>query len=135
MKSIVGSLVGVGCICLSLSCGGDVSHQPNMSGNWTFIATPEVVFPAEVSGTGKLNQSGNSITGALVLTGTPCATSGALTGTVNGTTLTLQIDENGQSVSFTGTVNKNFTLANGVYISPSGGCTSGNSGHWSATKG
>jgi hypothetical protein len=128
-------LWGIACLCFFAGCGGGKLSSPNMSGRWTFSATPSVAFPATETGTGTVAQNGNSVTGTLALTGFPCATSAAISGTVNGTTLSFQFNENGQSVTFTGKANSSFTSASGRYFAPSGGCTNGEVGLWVATKG
>lgn len=107
-------LWGMACLCFLASCGsGGKLSSPNMSGRWAFSATPTVAFPATETGTGMLTQNGNSVTGTLALAGFPCATSAAISGTVNGTTLSFQFNENGQSVTFTGKANSSFTSASG----------------------
>lgn len=66
--------------------------------------------------------------------GTPCARAAALTGAVNGTTFNFQLQEGSQAVSFTGTVASNGASAAGSYTAPSGGCTNGDAGTWTASK-
>ena len=137
MKAFLVCLLNVACLCFLVGCGGGgKSSSPSMSGHWTFSSIPTgVPFPAIQTATGTLTQNGSSVTGTLTLAGFACAKSGALTGTVSGNTLSLQLDENGQSVTFTGRLNSTFDSASGSYIAPSGGCTNGDSGLWTATKG
>ena len=129
-------LSGIACLCFVSACGG--GREPsslNMNGRWSFSATPAVAFPVNETAMGQLTQNGNSVTGIFALTQFPCAASATLTGTVTGTMLSLQFNENGQSVVFTGKVNSKFTFASGRYFAPSGGCTNGETGMWFATKG
>lgn len=113
-------------------CGS--SSHPNMTGNWTFVVT-STAFGGSGTGVVALTQSGSSISGTLNFSGgTPCAASPSLTGTVSGTNLSLQLNENGQTVSLTGTANSSFSAASGDYTAPAGGCTNGDFGTWTATK-
>jgi hypothetical protein len=53
------------------------------------------------------------------LSGSPCASrSSKITGTVTGTSLSLQLQEGDQSVSLTGTVDSGFTKALGTNTTP-----------------
>jgi len=114
------------------SCGGK-SSSPTLSGTWQLTAV-STTFVLTVTGNGTIQQNGSSVTGQLTLSGTPCATTAALSGNISGTTVTLQLQENGQAVNLTGTANANFSSLSGNYTAPSGGCTNGDSGTWSATK-
>jgi hypothetical protein len=104
-----------------------------LSGYWTFAAQSSVyAFESEASG--QLTQSGNNISGQLSLSGTPCASSAALSGTVSGNSLSMTLNENGQLVTFSGSVSSDSNSASGTYVAPPGGCTNGDYGTWSGVK-
>ena len=122
-----------------VSIGGNTSNtgtvavvgiqQIGFTGNWMFAAK-STVYGFQSSASGLLTQNGNSISGQLSLSGTPCAVSGAVTGTVSGTALSMTLNEGGQLVTFTGTVSADSTSASGTYAAPPGGCTNGDYGTW-----
>jgi hypothetical protein len=133
MKKTLAVLVGS---FFLVSCGGgsmnnSPSSSPTLTGAWQFTAT-STAFGLVVTGDGTLQQSGTSVTGEVTLSGTPCATDAALSGSVSGTAVTFQLQENGQPVNFTGTTNAGFNSMSGSYTAPSGGCTNGDFGTWSA---
>jgi hypothetical protein len=111
-----------------------VSAPPTgLSGEWTFAAQSSVYgFESEASG--QLTQSGKNISGQLILSGTPCASSAVLSGTVSGNSLSMTLNENGQLVTFSGTVSSDGNSAKGIYVTPSGGCTNGDSGTWTGNR-
>ena len=145
--SIVKTALVTGVIALSLitGCGGGTMPTsqpnpppPNMSGAWNIGTESAATSPiiGIVVGSGTLTQKGNSVSGTLTLTGSPCASSGgSLTGTVTGTSLSLQLQEEDQFVSLTGTANPAFTMASGTYTTPSEGCLNGDFGTWHGVKG
>jgi hypothetical protein len=126
-------------VCLGIivtGCGGgmNMGTSPSFTGTWQFTGDSSVAA-LHFTGTGKLQQNGSSVTGNIdPLSGTPCATSAALNGTVSGTNLAFQINENGQITNLTGMINQQFTSASGTYAAPFGGCTNGDQGTWSGTK-
>ena len=125
-----------GVVALALfmaGCGGNNKQTSSLTGNWQLTAH-STVFGLTVTGSGALSQLGNSVAGQVSLSGTPCATTAAVSGSVSGTTVTLQLQEGSQAVNFTGAANSGFTSISGSYTAPSGGCTNGDSGTWSATK-
>jgi len=127
--------LGLSLLTLLISCGGG-SNTPSsrtLTGTWSVTVTSQA-FNASGTATIQLQQNGNSVTGSASLTGTPCATSAPLTGTISGSDLSFQLSENGQVVTLTGTVNSSLTSMSGTYSAPSGGCTNGDFGTWSATK-
>jgi len=133
------SIMAVAALVLMLvsGCNNNLNQtgSVNLTGNWTISAQSTVFNGLVVSGTGTLQQSGSNVSGNFTLSGTPCATAVALSGTLNGTTFTFQLAEgSAQTVNFTGTVATNGTSASGTYTAPSGGCTNGDTGNWSATK-
>jgi hypothetical protein len=121
------------CGCL-VGCGGSSnSSSPSLSGVWQFTAHSSA-SGSTFTGSGTLQQSGSSVSGSITLSGSPCATSATLSGGISGTTVTFQLELGDQPVNFTGTANSGLTSLSGNYTAPSGGCTNGDYGTWSATK-
>jgi uncharacterized protein (TIGR03437 family) len=111
-----------------------VGAQPTgFTGYWSFTAKSRV-YGFQSGASGQLTQSGNTISGQLILNGTPCATSAAVSGTVSGNSLSMNLDENGQIVLFSGSVSSDGNSASGTYTAPPGGCTNGDSGTWVGTR-
>jgi hypothetical protein len=111
-----------------------VGAQPaGFTGYWTFTAQSSV-YGFQSGASGQLTQNGNNISGQLSLTGTPCAVSATVNGTVSGSALSMNLNENGQVVMFTGTVSSDNDSASGTYVAPSGGCTNGDSGTWAEER-
>jgi streptogramin lyase/single-stranded DNA-binding protein len=121
----------------TLSAGGTITFTGTYSavttGNWQ-ITSSSSVYGIVSTATGWITQSGNNLSGTMTLSGTPCATSGALTGTLSGNSLSLDLNENGQHVILTGTLAANGNSASGTYAAPEGGCTAGDRGTWSGTR-
>ena len=143
------------------SCGGSSSSSSSqqngaMAGNWQFsMAPPDPNYPAiaqySLQG-GFLQQSNGNITGQVaytiafdqVLNGVPVVCdsgSAAVTGTVNGQSVTLTAVAATQTFSLTGTLGPNGSITNGTFTTPGGtiGTTvcgaataQGASGAWSA---
>jgi hypothetical protein len=129
-------IAGFSCSLLLSGCGGSTSSSQstlNVAGNWQFTAKSNLTG-GEISATGQITQNGNNISAQLNLSGSPCATTASATGTLNGTSLSIGINENGQVVAFTGTVAADGNSANGTYQAPSGGCTNGDNGTWTGNR-
>jgi hypothetical protein len=126
-------------LCSLMGCGSSSSNSGssqnlNLSGDWQ-ITGHSTLFDFTDTGSAVLQQSGSSVTGTVTLSGTPCASTATVSGSVSGTALTFQVMEGTQPVNFTGTVNAAGTSMSGNYTAPSGGCTNGDYGTWSASKG
>jgi hypothetical protein len=119
-----------------VGCGGSSTQQAlaplNLTGNWQFSAHSNLGLT--FTGAAALQQTGSSVTGQVTLSGDPCALSAALVGTVTGSAFNFQLQEGSQSVAFTGTISGSGTGVSGTYSAPSGGCTQGDIGTWSAIK-
>jgi uncharacterized protein (TIGR03437 family) len=108
--------------------------QPTgFTGYWTFTARSSV-YGFQSGASGQLTQTGNNISGQLSLSGTPCASSAAASGTVSGSSLSMTLNENGQLVTFSGTISSDSNSASGTYVAPPGGCTNGDYGTWSGVR-
>jgi uncharacterized protein (TIGR03437 family) len=109
------------------------AHPTGFTGYWIFTAQSSVYgFESEASG--QLTQSGNNISGQLSLSGTSCASSAVLSGTVSGNSLSMTLNENGQLVTFSGTISSDGNSASGTYNAPPGGCTNGDAGTWAGMR-
>lgn len=114
--------------------GGNSSSTPvSIAGNWQFTGK-STKFEYTYTAAGQINQTGQSVSGTLTLSGSPCAQTADFSGTLSGTSLSVTVDENGQNVSFTGTVSTDGNSASGTYTAPSGGCTNGDTGTWSGSR-
>jgi hypothetical protein len=105
----------------------------NIAGNWTILST-STKFVAQRTFAGPVGQNGSSISGSLSISGSPCAQTGTLTGTMNASSLAASLVENGQPVSLAGTVSTDGNSASGSYTAAVGGCTNGDAGTWSGTR-
>jgi hypothetical protein len=113
---------------------GNGSAAPtNIAGNWSFLSTSSKVV-GQVSFTGTVVQTGSGISGAFDISGTPCAQTGSLAGTLNANSITASLNENGQTISLSGTASSDGNSASGSYSASLGGCTNGDAGTWSGTR-
>lgn len=124
-------------LCLGAlgSCGGGNSSGStiNVAGNWQFTAN-STVFGFTSTAAGQINQNGSTLSGTLALSGTPCADSANLTGSLSGNKITATLDENGQNTMYTGTVAADGNSGSGTYQSPTGGCTNGDAGTFTGQR-
>ena len=109
-----------------------VTPGASLSGGWQFTGT-STKYGLNFTGTVAILQTSSTLTGEAMLSGSACTPSAALSGSISGTAVTVQLNEGGQLVTFTGTANSDLTSMSGTYSAPSGGCTNGDSGTWSAT--
>jgi hypothetical protein len=140
MKSIILIAVVISLGCSTLGCGsyGNSNNSQttvNLTGNWQFTYVSSKGGSASVSGT--LTQTGSSFSGTMSITGS-CASSGTISGTTSGYSLTGTLTEsNPETISVTGTVASSGNSATGTYqvTAASGACAtaSGDSGTWSGT--
>ncbi len=124
-------------LCLGAlgSCGGGNSSGStiNVAGNWQFTAN-STVFGFTSTASGQINQNGSALSGTLALSGTPCAESANLTGSLSGNKITATLDENGQNTMYTGTVAADGNSGSGTYQSPAGGCTDSDAGTFTGQR-
>jgi hypothetical protein len=113
---------------------GPPAQTVNVAGNWQFNTTSKAGMPPLAIG-GNINQSGNSVSGAVHVSGSNCfdqLTTVGITGTLAGRDISLtSASVGGQVITFTGTVTNNaFT---GTYTIE-GGCTSADQGSVTAIQ-
>jgi hypothetical protein len=124
--------------CAVLSgCGGGngsggSSAPLSMAGSWQFTAKSS--FGQTASAVGTIAQNGENLSGQFTLSGTPCATSATMAGTISGSNLNIGLNENNQIVSFVGVLAADGNSASGTYSAPAGGCTNGDVGSWSGQR-
>lgn len=126
------------CVLIALvTCSIPGCQYPNsaaMSGSWTFTLT-SASSPVIIAST-SLTQTGNQISGPVTLNSgnSSCGTQATITGTIQGTSLTLQIVQFQSQAFLNGTTNQAFTSANGTYTTGGAGTCfgSGAFGSWSA---
>ena len=140
LRTTLGLLLSVAAVAQqyvisTVAGGGSTPATPgNMAGAWQFSARSGV-FALTFSVTGQINQTGTSVSGQLTITGTPCATTATFTGTVSSTgALTMNLNENGQVVVFSGILATDGNSASGTYSAAAGGCTNGDKGTWSGQR-
>lgn len=134
----------IGVLAASLSCGGGSGKSAasqgggSLSGNWLITLTRHANPDVPLYYTGFLVQSGNAVTGSLILgtgeVGTNCNGVGPITGTVSGQNVSFTINEFGQEWSLTGSLPSGNTPMGGQFSTLAGGCTNfANTGTWTAT--
>lgn len=128
---------------LIVSCGGGSGSNPDpsaalISGNWqmSLQKTGGTQPPRTQSGF-LLQNSQNGLSGAMLLTDSPCSGLGNVSGSVNGSNINFTVSPTGISVQLTGTVASGNTAMSGDYAILSTGCTGSKSpsesGTWTAS--
>jgi len=126
----------LGILLAATACGGSSPQPQNgpLSGNWQLALARHVAPVPPLIFSGFLVQSGNSISGSLIL-GSKCPGVGTISGTVNGQDVSLVINEFGEEISLTGTMPTANTPMEGEFSNVAGGCTAfANTGTWSGTQ-
>lgn len=109
------------------------SGQINIAGPWNFTGH-STSFGLNFSASGTITQTGTSITSNIFFVGNPCANSTVLSGTISGSSLDADLNENGQHVRYQGTVSADGNSASGTYTSPAFGCTNLDQGTWTGAR-
>jgi hypothetical protein len=125
---VVGLLLGT--LIANVACGGGSTTNSSsgaLSGNWQIVLTRHAVPTQPLTYTGFLTQSGDSVSGNLILgsgfIGSGCSGVGPVTGTVNGQNVSLTINQFGEDVNLTGTAPaSNAAPMNGEFSWLAGGC-------------
>jgi hypothetical protein len=123
-------LIGIGFL---VACGSSRSTPtPSvLTGNWAITLNRHATTDPQTF-SGFLIQSGNAITGSVIL-GDGCSGIGPVTGTVDGQSLNMTINESGQDLSLAGTVPTSNGNISGAFSTIPGGCTAfPNTGTWTA---
>jgi len=126
---LVGLLLGT--LIATTACGGgSTTHSSSsgvLSGNWQIVLSRHAVPTQPLTYTGFLTQSGDSVSGNLILgsgfLGYGCSGVGPVTGTVDGQNISLIINEFGEDVNLAGTIPaSNAAPMNGEFSWLPGGC-------------
>jgi hypothetical protein len=114
----------------SASPAPSASAAPGLGGTWN--GTWQDVTPDQVSGTFALTwtQSGSTLTGTILVKGTPCLSSATVSGSVNGSTINFGAVSGTHTVVYDGTISG--TTMKGTYTAPAA-CIDAK-GTWAATK-
>lgn len=132
------SVVLAAVLTVLTGCGG--SSKPvqtgALAGNWQFTLQKTTAPRTTTLLSGFLQQTGNAVTGALELTPPlasppPCGGSFQLTGSSDGQSVTLTVNEGGATVSLAGTASA--SAMGGTYSLVAAGCGKDESGTWTAT--
>ncbi|MGA3104658.1 MAG: hypothetical protein ABSD53_09275 [Terriglobales bacterium] len=127
MKTVLSLIL----LCCLIACGSSRNPTPNVAGNWQFNGHSSV-SDQDITGSTTIQQKGSSVTaGAITVNGTTCTPMASSSGSIIGTTITIQMSLGNQVLDMTGTINSAGNSASGSYT---GGCTIGDFGTWSAAK-
>ena len=132
------SVVLIAGLILFTACGNSTQQPtPNqLTGNWNFTAKSSP-YSYSYSGKATIQEVNNSVNGTMILEGSPCGTTMSLIGVVVGNNLTLSelsVPNDEAVSSLAGVIEKDGSIS-GTYTSPDSGCTNGDFGTWTATKG
>jgi hypothetical protein len=114
--------------------GNDVSFS--LLDNWQ-ITMNSSVHPGTTGSAGGLlinNGLTNTVSGDFANIQPPCSSTAKVSGTLNQRAIKFSLDENGQSITLSGTINQNISAISGTYTASSGGCTKDDAGTWNATR-
>ena len=135
MRKRICMVVALFCLGALGSCGGGNSGGSviNIAGNWQ-VAANSTVFGFTYYRCRTDQSKWVSTIRHLALSGTPCADSANLTGSLSGNKITATLDENGQNTMYTGTVAADGNSSSGTYQSPAGGCTNSDAGTFTGQR-
>jgi hypothetical protein len=133
----------LGTLIVATGCGGGgapASSSGPLSGNWQLTLSRHAVPTEPMTYTGFLTQSGDSVSGSLIL-GTGfvlnpgCSGVGPVSGTVNGQNVSLAINQFGEEASLAGTLPSSSAPMNGEFSFLAGGCNAfPATGTWTAIQ-
>jgi pectate lyase len=127
MKRLLGLLI----LSLALSaCGGGGGGPVNVTGDWSGTWTSSRGSGSTLSAT--LLQSGTSVSGTAQVGGSPCLSTGDVSGTVSGSGATFGVVSGSHGITFTANRITASSMT-GTYSVSSGWCA-GDSGSFSLTR-
>jgi hypothetical protein len=132
------TLIAVWLACLALTAcgdgGGGSSDKQPLSGNWQLMLT-NTATSAVKSESGFFVQSGKTLTGGLLLTGgTACPGVGSAQGQVDGSNVTINVSQVGETVNLTGTTAGGGSQMSGDYSIFASPCGANQVGTFTATQ-
>lgn len=101
-----------------------------MTGNWQITLQKSTGKPKTESGF--LAESDGAITGSLLLSGGTCSGVGNVTGTTTGNSVSMSVNNAGQTLSLQGTLGQDQASMTGTYTLLAGGCGASENGIWVA---
>lgn len=122
-------LVAVAAVLTACSSGGGVDALP-LAGTWQGTWNSNTGPGGSVSV--EFEQEGNSLTGTVQITGSPCLTNGTVTGNVSSSGATFGAVQGPHQITFTGSRNGSNQLS-GTYAVGSGPCE-GDAGVFTVTR-
>ncbi len=130
----------VSTLLLLAGCGGGSAPAPQggaLSGNWQLTLNQEGGRITQFV-SGFLVQSNGTVTGSVVLPPANtinfhCSGTGPVSGTLNGQTVSLSINEGGSTLSLMGSMSADNTTITGSYATLGGACVKPTTGTWSAS--
>jgi len=114
-------------------CGSSPQNF-TMTGTWVFSLKPAASPSQVIQLTADLTQINDTFFGQVTLTGeaASCGVNAQMSGTVNGSTVALQIMQNQTTLSFKGKTNARLNSSAGSYTATAGQCIqNGGTGTWS----
>ena len=125
------------CVCVTLltACGGGSTNQAgSLSGNWQ-ITLQNTDTGAIKSESGFFVQTGNSLSGNILLTGqTVCSGVGSAQGQVSGSNVSISVVHMGETLKLTGTTADGSTTMSGDYSILASPCGNSQVGTWTAVR-
>jgi hypothetical protein len=123
------------CLIPLAACGnGGGGSQSSLTGNWQATLTNSTT-KAVKSESGFFIQSGNSLSGSVLLTGsTACAGVGSAQGQVSGLDIAIAVSQIGETVNLTGTAASDGSTISGDYSILASPCGNSQVGTWTATQ-
>ena len=120
-------------------CGSGATPLPSLAGTWVFTLTPTASPSDVIQAVGALTElNSHEVLGQLAVTGsgTACGPTAEMSGTVNNTTLLLQLTQSRSTITLKGTATTGLLSsvnASGTYTATTGACLqNGGTGTWSA---
>jgi hypothetical protein len=119
------------------ACGGGNGNSPSpvgsLSGNWQMVLEKNSNANLSKTQSGFLLQAGASLSGGVVISGN-CSGTGPAQGQVNGSNVTISVNQTDQTVNLTGTATSDGGSMSGNYSILSSGCGTSEIGTWTASQ-
>lgn len=125
-------------ISVTVNVSGTYTPPVNLAGIWQLTAgysSSDPTFTATV----QILQTGVTLSGQFIFSGNPCATTASFTGSLDTlfappVGVTLEVNEKGQFVAFSGQVATDGNSITGTYGGDGGACVGGTQANWIATR-
>ena len=126
-----------------VSCGGTNSANRDGGGgdalfalqdNWQITMSSMSGTKGSAGGVFQENFHDGTVSGVLGNINPPCASNGALSGSIQQNTVNFSLNESGLVIVYSGTIGEGAKSMSGTYTAPAGNCTIGDSGTWTANR-